>query len=194
MLDEGTRMNHLIGMLAGGDLRSDGMSNEVVDIVLSNIELFDDLYEGLGMTDDVVRGRAADAIEKVARSRPDLLVGHMSELIRLASSDSVAMVRWHMAMILGYLAIYEDRVGEIKVALLGLLGDKSVFVKSWTIVSLSIIGRKYPDMSYEIFEAITRLQWDDSVAIRSKVRSALTLLTDDEVQFPSGWLKSDALL
>lgn len=194
MLNEGTRLNHLIGMLAGGDLRSDGMSNEVVDIVLSNIDLFDDLYEGLGVTDDVVRGRAADAIEKVARSRPDLLVEHMSELIRLASSDSVAMVRWHIAMIFGYLAIYEDLVGENKIALFELLGDESVFVKSWTIVSLSIIGRKYPDMRNEIVEAITRLQSDDSAAIRNKVWSSLVLLNDDEARFPAGWVKSTALL
>ena len=40
-------MNQLLGMLSGGDLRSDGLSDEVVALVLSNDELFDDLYAGL---------------------------------------------------------------------------------------------------------------------------------------------------
>jgi HEAT repeat protein len=187
-------MNHLLGMLAGGDLRSDGMSNEVTEIVLANPGLFDDLYEGLRMPDDVVRGRTADAIEKIARSRPELLVEHRSELIELARFDSVAMVRWHIAMILGYLAIFEDLVGEINTALVELLGDGSVFVRSWAIVSLSIIGRKYPDIRDGIVKAISPLQLDSSVAIRTKVRYSLAVLADDDVPFPPGWVKSESLL
>ena len=95
--------NQLLDTLSGGDLRSDGMANE---IVLANEELFEDLYDGLGEEDEVVRGRTADALEKVARSRPDLLLDHLQDLIRTAHSDPIAMVRWHLAMILGHLVIY----------------------------------------------------------------------------------------
>lgn len=183
--------NHLLGMLTGGDLRSDGMANEVVEIVLTNEELFDDLYIGLRDSDDVVRGRAADALEKIARSRPELLVEQLPELFQLAKSDSVAMVRWHIAMILGYLAICPDIVGEISSVLVDLLMDQSVFVKSWTIVSLSIVGRHYPEWKNEVIIAISGMQGDSSAAIRAKVRKALALLADDELAFPPGWIKSE---
>ncbi len=185
------KRNHLLGMLAGGDLRSDGMSNEVVEIVLANEELFDDLYVGLRDSDDVVRGRAADALEKIARSRPELLVEHLPELIHIAKSDSVAMVRWHIAMILGYLTIYPDIVGEISAVLVDLLVDQSVFVKSWTIVSLSIVGRNYPEWKDEVIFAISGMQGDRSAAIRTKVKKALSLLADDELPYPPGWIKSE---
>jgi HEAT repeat protein len=183
--------NHLLGMLAGGDLRSDGMANEVVEIVLANEELFDDLYEGLRDSDDVVRGHTADALEKIARSRPELLANKLSELLQFAVSDSAAMVRWHIAMILGYLAIYPDKVSEIGPVLLELLDDQSVFVKSWSITSLSIIGRNYPEWKDEILVAIAGMQGDRSAAVRSRVRNALALLSDDNLPYPPGWIKSE---
>lgn len=183
--------NHLFGMLTGGDLRSDGMANEVVEIVLTNDALFDDLYLGLRDSDDVVRGRAADALEKIGRSRPELLLQHLPELLHLAKSDKVAMVRWHIAMILGYFVIYPDLVGEISAVLVDLLVDRSVFVKSWAIVSLSIIGRNYPDWKDEVVIAISGMQGDSSTAIRAKVRKALVLLADDALSFPPGWVKSE---
>lgn len=183
--------NHLLGMLAGGDLRSDGMANEVVEIVLTNEELFDELFIGLRDSDDVVRGRAADALEKIARSRPELLLEQLPELIHMAKSDAVAMVRWHIAMIFGYLAVYPDVVDEISAVLVDLLSDRSVFVKSWAIVGLSIVGRNYPEWKDEVVTAISGMQGDSSTAIKARVRKALALLADDTLSFPPGWIKSE---
>jgi hypothetical protein len=57
----------LLDWLKGGTLRSDGAADQVADAVLIELVLFEDLLEGLKSEDDVVRGRTADAIEKVAR-------------------------------------------------------------------------------------------------------------------------------
>ena len=185
--------NQLLDMLSGGDLRSDGMANEVVAIVLANEELIEDLYDGLGEEDEVVRGRTADALEKVVRSKPDLLLDHLQDLIRTAHSDPIAMVRWHLAMILGHLVIYEKLVDKIRGALIAMLQDKSAITKSWTISSLTIIGRLYPEYRTEIVLAISELQWSDSAAIRTRVRTALDILADDSAPFPAGWCKSEHL-
>ena len=118
-------------------------------------------------------------------------MSRLSELIAIGKNDKVAMVRWHIAMILGYLVKYEDRIDEICSGLIDFLHDGSVFVRSWAIVSLCIVGRKYPAAGDDIIGEVSPLQWDNSIAIRSKARKALDILTGDDVPFPQGWIKSE---
>jgi HEAT repeat protein len=186
-------MNQILDWLSGGDLRSDGFANEVAKSVLQNPQLFDDLYQGLSASDDVVRARSADALEKVTRERPDLIVEHLTDLKHLSHCDHVPMVKMHLAMIFGHLAPYPEHVNDLRSTLIDLLNDESVFTRSWAIVSLCIIARKYPGKNEDIIRRIVPLQEDKSVAIRSKVRKAVTILSDSAAPFPSGWIKSEQL-
>jgi HEAT repeat protein len=186
-------MNPVLEWLSGGDLRSDGMANEVAAVVLRNPQLFEEMYGGLLNSDDLIRGRTADALEKISRSNPEYIKDHVPELIRIAKTDSVAMVRMHLAMIFGHLAIYADFVDELAAILLSMLDDKSVFAKSWAIVSLCIIARKYPEKCEQVTQRVAPLHKDTSIAIRTKVRYALEILTDMNRPFPKGWIKSEHL-
>lgn len=186
-------MSQLLGWLSGGDLRSDGMANEVVKVVLENPGLFDELFAGLSEPDDVIRGRAADALEKVCRSRPDLFVGRLSELFQTVRREQVVMARFHIAMILGHLALYGDLVDDIAEVLLNLLEDESAFVRSWAIVGLCIVGRRSPSMAGGIVTRISSLERDASAAVRSRARKAVNLLIDENAPFPKGWIKSQHL-
>lgn len=183
-------MNQVLAWLSGGDIRSDGVSSEVASLVLKNEQLYDELLEGMSVEEDLIRGRAADALEKVARSRPDLLVEDLTLFIKAGQEDTVPMVRWHIAMIFGHLALYEELTDQLTSALLDLVQDKSVFVKSWSIVSLCIFGRLYSSYNRCIMEAIIPLEQDSSIAIRSKVKKAIPLLINDKIPFPKGWVKS----
>jgi HEAT repeat protein len=169
------------------------MADEVVKVVLENPDLFDDLFAGLNEPDDVIRGRAADALEKICRSRPDLFVARLSELLQIVRQEQVAMARWHIAMILGHLALYGDLVDDIAGMLLDLLDDKSAFVRSWAIVGLCIVGRKYPARAGGIVTRISSLERDASAAVRSRARKAVNLLIDENAPFPKGWIKSQHL-
>jgi HEAT repeat protein len=186
-------VSQLLGWLSGGDLRSDGMANEVVKVVLENPGLFDELFAGLSEPDDVIRGRAADALEKVCRSRPDLFVDRLSELFQTVRWEQVVMARFHIAMILGHLALHGDLVDDIAEVLLSLLEDESAFVRSWAIVGLCIVGRRSPAMAGEIVTRISSLERDASAAVRSRARRAITLLIDENAPFPKGWIKSQHL-
>jgi hypothetical protein len=179
--------------LSGGDLRSDGMSNEAADFVLKNPQVFDELFEGLSVPDDVVRGRTADAIEKISRKRPDIMIDRLPKLLQVAEEDHVPMVRMHLAMIFGHLAMYEERLNELISGLLYLLDDGSVFTRSWSIVSLCIIGRRYPEECNQILKRIEPIQRDQSIAMRTKARKAVDLLTNKQIPFPKGWIKSEHL-
>jgi len=186
-------MNQILEWLSGGDLRSDGLADEVAAAVLKSPDLFDDLYAGLSESDDVIRGRTADALEKISRQRPDLIAVHLPEVIDLSRSDQVPMVKMHLAMIFGHLALFEDLDDILQSALFDLLEAESVFAKSWAIVSLCIIGRMYPQKSTRIVNRISQLQGDKSVAIRSRAGKALNILTNPSASFPKGWIKSDRL-
>ena len=186
-------MGQILDWLSGGDLRSDGMSNEVADFVFKNPELFDELFEGLSVSDDVVRGRTADALEKVSRVRPDLIIDRLPKLLQVAEEDHVPMVKMHLAMIFGHLAMYEERLRQLISTLQYLLDDGSVFTRSWAVVSLCIIGRKYPQERKQILERIEPIQRDQSIAMRTKARKAIDLLTIKNLPFPKGWIKSEHL-
>ncbi len=186
-------MNQVLTWLSGGDLRSDGLTNETAQFVLVNPHIFEDLFAGLFEPDDVVRGRTADALEKIARERPDLLIDHLQEMVDLAEHDQVPMVKMHLAMIFGHLAVYEESLEQIVSPLYDLLADESVFTRSWAIASLCIIGRKYPRECQRIVDRLSQLQGDRSIAIRSRVKKALIILTDPNAQFPKGWIKSNQL-
>jgi HEAT repeat protein len=186
-------MNPILEWLSGGDLRSDGMADEVAAVVLKTPQLFEEIYAGLDQTHDVIRARTADTLEKISRAKPELLKDHLPQLVLLAKEDPVAMVRMHLAMIFGHLSIYEELVEDLISTLLHMLDDHSVFTKSWAIVSLCIIARKYPTTREQIVSPIVALQNDSSTAIRTKVRYARGVLTDEGRPFPKGWIKSEHL-
>lgn len=186
-------MNPLLDWLEDGDLRSDGVATEVAAIVLENPGLVHELFAGLRSPTKTVRGHAADALEKVAREAPELMVDRLVELTRLAVEDDVAMVRMHLAMVFGHLAMMHEKVEVLKDTLVRMLADESVFTKSWVIVSLCIIARKYPPMQEGILQQVAAFKADESIAIRTKVRYAIQVLTNPSQPFPKGWVKSKQL-
>lgn len=186
-------MNQILEWLKGGDLRSDGHASEVADVVIRNPLLFDDLYAGLFVQEDVVRGRTAHALERISRSKPEQLIQHLDTLFELARQDPLPVVRFHLAMLFGNLVIYEQQAEAIQSVLLEMLGDESTFTKSWAISSLTILGRKYPHMREVILQKLAPYLSDKSIAVRSRIKKALMLLTNEDQPLPDGWLKSEYL-
>jgi len=186
-------MTQLVDWLGGGDLRSDGMAGEVARWVLERPPLLEELLVGLSVPDDVIRGRTADALEKISRERPELLVDSLRSLERAARRDPVPMVRWHLAMVLTNMVGFREQVGSITNTLAGLLKDESVFVKSWTLTGLCIVGRIYPRKRPAILRRLGPLQSDGSRAVRVRATKAVRLLLDDRLPLPTGWIKSQRL-
>ncbi len=184
---------HILDWLEGGNLRSDGAANQAAEAVLKHDELIGDLVEGLNRSSDVLRGRTADALEKIARTRPDLILPFHPLILDILGKDSVAMVKWHLAMCLGHLACYEEIVPSSKTALINLLNDDAVFTKSWAISSLCIIACLYPQYKNEIIQALVELKNDASIAIQTRVRKAMETLLGQNEKLPGGWNKSSRI-
>lgn len=182
-------VNTLLRELSGGNLRSDGKANEVAERVMKTPQLLPKLIEGLSEPDEVIRGRTVLALEKISQSNPELLQGCIPQFIERALTDDVPMVKWHLAMIFGNIPL-ERETDAVVSTLFHLLKDESAFVKSWSIVSLTILGRKYKRKRKDIREEITLLKHDGSVTVRKRVRKALTVLQNENEPIPVGWCKA----
>jgi len=57
------------------------------------------LFECVFSDDEIVRLRAGDAVEKVCRERPELLVPYIDRLLEEVSTIKQPSVQWHLAQI-----------------------------------------------------------------------------------------------
>ncbi len=185
-------MTNVLDWLRVGDLRSDGMSNEVAAFILEHNEMFDDLLAGIDDQDPVVRARTADVLEKIGRQRPDLIHPALPALTAAARRKEAA-VKMHLAMLFGHLTIDEELRADLYALLRHMLEEPGVFTRSWAIASLCILARQEPAYQPEILNRIGRLATDPSIAIRTRARKAISLLIDSSAPFPPGWVKSHHL-
>ena len=172
-------------------MRSDGLSRDAAALVLANPHLVADLLEALSHEDEAIRGHAADAIERVSRSRPDLLLPHLPDLVVMATRDSVPMVRWHLAMLLTNLTLTEPIADTTCPVLCALLDDRNAFVRSWAVSGLCLLARKYPEYKEEVLARFAALQQDPKIAVRHRAEMAVRLLLDDRMAVPAGWVKNE---
>lgn len=182
-------MNQLLEKFKGGTLTSDGRADEVVQDVLTQPSLFKFLLEGIRSNDDVIRGRTAHALEKVAHIHPDWFNSHFAEIKKKALDDPIPMVRWHMVMLLTDLAV-DTNHNVVVDTLLTCLEDNSAFVLSWAISGLCILGRRYPARAPEILKALRPLRNVNGTAIRSRASKAIDFLENPVLPIPRGWLKT----
>ena len=89
-------------LLSGGDPRTLKNVDAVVKTVLAEPEHLDELIQCvLDSDDEIVRMRAADALEKAGRAQPLLLQTHVSLLLGAMSKIDQPSVQWHVAQMLG---------------------------------------------------------------------------------------------
>ena len=180
--------NPILDKLKGGSLISDGRADDVADEVLQHPDRFPKLKAGLSASDDVVRGRAAHALEKVAHIHPQWLSVHLGQIMRQVVDDLLPMTRWHLVMLLTDLA--EDKNhNQIIDVLLTCLEDDSAFVLSWAISGLCMLGRRHPQRAAEILQALRPLRNVSGTAIRARAAKAVERLENPLLPIPEGWAK-----
>jgi HEAT repeat protein len=90
-------------MLAGGHPNSLGRTEEVVTVVVDDRPRLGELFACLTSSDEVVRMRAGDALEKICRERSAWFVQYADKLIDEVGEQDQPSVQWHTAQILQHL-------------------------------------------------------------------------------------------
>lgn len=186
-------MSDIVRWLTIGDLRSDGAADQVVEVVRRNPRLLPDVVVALKSPRAATRGHAADALEKIGREHPQDLARFLAVFLGALRADEVAMVRWHMAMLLGHLSTLPTLTPRLIPPLMRATCDPSAFCQSWAVTSLCLFGRQNSAWTRRIADAISPLVRSSSPALRLRARRAMTLLTNPTAPFPRGWVKAGAL-
>ena len=169
-------MHPLLTKLEGGDRRSIGRSQEVVEHVLADVSLFPALFEGMVSSDPVVRMRAADAAEKVAASRPDLLQPFADRLLDKVAAIDQQEVRWHVAQMLPRLRLTDAERARAVALLEGYLGDKSKIVQTFALQALADLAQQDVSLVPRVIGTLEEMIVAGSPAVRSRSRKLLALL------------------
>jgi HEAT repeat protein len=169
-------MNHVLQKLKGGDRRSIGKSGEAVKDVSKSPALFADLFAGLFDVSPLVRMRAADAIEKISRDRPELLQPWRRPLLETIATLPEKEVRWHVAQMLPRLRLTSGEHEAAVRILMGYLGDESSIVRTFSMQALADLAMRDKLLLAKVVPLIDRLTRTGTPAMRSRGRKLLKQL------------------
>ena len=166
----------ILEKLQGGDRRSIGRADEVVDEILSDTDLFKTLISGFFVGDPVIRMRTADVVEKTTRVKPELLRPYKNKLIRLAGETEQQEVRWHLAQILPRLSLKSADHNIVIEILFSYLDDKSKIVITFALQALADFAGEDPKLKPRVIRALEDLTRTGSPAIKTRGRKLLKML------------------
>lgn len=166
----------ILAKLTGGDRRSIGRSAEVVADVLADPPLFALLFQGLLVTDPLVRMRAADAIEKITAQHPEYLIPYKAQLLHEVGPIEQQEVRWHVAQLLSRLPLTADERRTAVALLNRYLDDPSKIVKTFAMQALADLALVDTELRPQLVAQLEQLTTTGSPAMRSRGRKLLAQL------------------
>jgi hypothetical protein len=168
-------MHAILKKLRGGDRRSIGRSDEVAADVLGSPALFDELINGLFVSDPLIRMRAADAVEKITRANPDFLEPHKSALMRVAGETEQQELRWHLAQLLPRLTLKPEEQRTVVEILYSYLDDQSKIVVTFALQALADFAKEDRRMKPRLVRLLEEFIETGSPAIKSRSRKLLRI-------------------
>lgn len=161
-------------LLKGNDLRSIGKSNEVVELVTSDPELFDEVFDGIFHEDKVIRARCADAVEKVSHEFPEYVQKRKSVILKNLNAFDQKEVVWHIAAMLSVLKL---TLKENKTATAQLFkwleSSNSIIVKVMCMQTLSEFALRDRKLIRSVRDEIERQMINGAPAIKARGRHIL---------------------
>jgi len=166
--------------LTGGSPRSLGRTEEVVADVLADRGLLDELFECLFNADEIVRMRAADAIEKVCRQHPDWVLPFVDRLLDEGARIEQPSVQWHLAQMLGEVSLTgSQRAAAVAILRRNLEQATDWIVLNYTLAVFATFVRDDPSLR-EFFTG--QLRRHQAGPLKSVRKRATTLLAEFDPQ------------
>jgi HEAT repeat protein len=169
-------MRDVLKKLEGGDRRSIGRANEVVEDVLNDPSLFQVAFRGMLSDDPVLRMRCADVLEKVTAQRPEYLWPHKQELIEQVAPIDQQEVRWHAAQMIARLEWHVEERAAIVDILLGYLNDESKIVRTSAMQALADLAEEHQNLRAPLTDLLQQPVETGSPAMKSRGRKLLARL------------------
>lgn len=168
-------------ILSGGDCRSLQGVEEVIAAIRTNPATFAALFECLFSDDEVVRMRAADALEKIARTQPTLFVNYRSRLLNDVAQIDQPSVQWHLAQILAEIELTPAQRARAAVTLKrNLKKYDDWIVVNLTLEALAQFARDDPHLRAELIPILREHQAATRRSIAKRAARLLDALAADQ--------------
>ena len=165
-------------LLQGGDRRSLGQVDQVVQLIELHPSNFPALIECLWDQDPVVGMRAADATEKISRRQPVLLQPFKQALLNLLAEATQPELRWHLAVVIPRLKLTTPECRQTAATLETYLADRSALVKTFAMQGLADLTHQLPALRPPVTDLLRNLTRTGTAAMRARGRLLLTQLED----------------
>jgi HEAT repeat protein len=166
----------ILSLLAGGDRRTIGRSNQVAALVSNDSKLLPELIAGLWSADPEVRMRAADAAEKVTRKNPELLQPYKRELLGLMTEAAEQELRWHLAVMVPRMAL-TARERQFAITALNIyLEDHSSIVRTFALQGLADLVKDDSTLRARVVEILRQATRNGTPAMKARGRKLLLRL------------------
>lgn len=164
-------MSKFQDLLKGGDLRSIGEANRIVELVRTQND-FDELFIGLTHADRKVVMRTADAIEKITVDNSDYLQKHKHQLLRLCETSIHIELKWHLALLISRLSLTKKEIGRIWQILTTWATDKreSKIVRVNSIQGLFNLSKQQPELIQDFHLTLSIIGKERIPSINARIR------------------------
>ncbi len=169
-------LSAILDKLKGGDRRSIGRSNEVVEEVLKDPQLFDPLFKGLLNKDPIIRMRAADAVEKITLQHPEYLKPYKRVLLEKIAASRQQEVRWHFAQIVPRLNLNQSERKRVMQILIDYLNDNSKIVITFAMQALADLADAEPQLAPRVIKLLQDQVASGSAAVKNRGQKLLKKL------------------
>lgn len=166
----------ILDKLRGGDRRSIGRSDEVVEEILGNESIFPIVFDGMLHEDPLIRMRASDAITKATTQRPELIQPYKKKLIQHVSKIDQQEVQWHFAQLVPFLQLSHDEKLHVVDILKNFLSNKSRIVVVSSLQALTELSEDDTKLKPVVVELIQSAMSSGSPSIMSRGRKLLKRL------------------
>lgn len=174
-------MSRILKKLKGGDLRSIGKSDEVVQEILDNPSLFREVFEGMLSNDPIIKMRSADVSEKVSARHPEYLQPFKTKLINEISKIKRKEVQWHVAQMFSYIKInVTEREKIINILFFYIKTTDSNIVKVFSIQTLADLAEKDQQLKPQIIKLIEEMMEQGAPSVMSRGKKLINRLKREE--------------
>lgn len=167
-------MKNLETYLLGGDLRSIAKVDELLPLIKTQKD-FDGLFNYLYSDNRLLVMRAADTIEKIAKTNSEFLKKHKKSLIKFLATAHDKEFKWHLVLLLSKLNLTETELGKIWVKLSQWALDpyESRIVRVNTLQSLYELCNKHKGFEKEFNIIVNDLLKENIPSIHARIKLLL---------------------
>ena len=151
-------------------------------LVSKDTELFPELIAGLWSANPLIRMRAADAVEKVTRTRRELLQPYKGELLGLMVETEQQELRWHLAAMVPRLQLNPKQRNLATSLLIGYLENRSSIVKTFALQGLAELAQDDASLRPGVIEILREATRNGTPAMKARSRKLLARLAGRGVE------------